>query len=204
MDHFFHGIQGWFDYSNLYNEVVTVYSGKKDLKFLELGSWRGRSAAYLAVELANRTENPVLYCVDTWTGTGSLEVISPPPVPGLDMRKLYEEFTMNTAPVSNIISPIRLPSNIAALQFEDRSLDFVFIDAGHTYEDVKKDIITWLPKLRENAIMAGHDYLDANFPGVRQAVDELLPDAEEYLPFSWFLKPGFTKKYQEKFCPWLK
>lgn len=37
-------------------------------------------------------------------------------------------------------------------------MDFVFIDAAHDYESVKKDINAWLPKVKENGIIAGHDY----------------------------------------------
>jgi predicted O-methyltransferase YrrM len=56
--------------------------------------------------------------------------------------------------------------------YENRSLDFIFIDASHEYEDVKKDIIAWYPKLKLGGIIAGHDY--TSYDGVKKAVDEIL------------------------------
>jgi predicted O-methyltransferase YrrM len=54
-------------------------------------------------------------------------------------------------------------------------LDLVFIDANHEYTHVKRDILSWLPKVRAGGILAGHDY-DPKIPlfsGVKQAVDEI-------------------------------
>jgi len=55
----------------------------------------------------------------------------------------------------------RIPNNI----------DLVYIDADHSYESVKADISTWLPKVRKGGIICGHDYT-RQWPGVIQAVDE--------------------------------
>jgi predicted O-methyltransferase YrrM len=53
----------------------------------------------------------------------------------------------------------------------DGSLDFVFVDAGHTYAAVKADLAAWRPKVRRGGWFGGHDYHPA-FPGVQRAVDE--------------------------------
>lgn len=55
----------------------------------------------------------------------------------------------------------------------DRTLDFVFIDASHIYLDVRRDIMVWGPKVRDDGFILGHDYCK-RWPGVRRAVDELL------------------------------
>ena len=68
--------------------------------------------------------------------------------------------------------PIRLPSVKAARCFDDGELDFVFIDAEHSYEAAKTDIATWWPKLRPGGLLIGHDYHRKRFPGVCRAVDE--------------------------------
>lgn len=51
----------------------------------------------------------------------------------------------------------------------DGHLDFVFIDADHTYEGVKRDIELWEPKVHENGLIIGHDL---NWGGVARAVGE--------------------------------
>lgn len=85
---------------------------------------------------------------------------------------------------------IRKKSKIAVRQFEDKSLDYVFIDGEHTYQAVKEDINLWLPKIKPGGIIGGHDYKNLpRFPGVHKAVDELFPftaviDGDH----TWFVK----------------
>lgn len=62
----------------------------------------------------------------------------------------------------------------AARWVADGSLDFVFIDADHTEPAVRRDIVNWMPKLKPGGWLMGHDYGD-KFPGVKRAVDDLLP-----------------------------
>jgi predicted O-methyltransferase YrrM len=68
---------------------------------------------------------------------------------------------------------IKATSKAASKKFADESLDVVFIDLTHTYEAVKEDIALWLPKVKKGGYLAGDDYHE-NWPGVIQAVDELL------------------------------
>jgi len=63
--------------------------------------------------------------------------------------------------------------------FEDKSLAFVFVDAAHDYESVKRDIAAWLPKMKPGAVLAGHD---AQHAEVMRAVNELLPGAVPLVP----------------------
>jgi predicted O-methyltransferase YrrM len=48
----------------------------------------------------------------------------------------------------------------AADDFLDNSLDFVYIDAGHRFDDVVQDIIKWTKKVRKGGIISGHDYME--------------------------------------------
>jgi len=57
----------------------------------------------------------------------------------------------------------------AAKTVEDKSLDFVFVDADHGYKGCLRDIEAWDCKIREGGIMFGHDI---HFPTVIQAVTE--------------------------------
>jgi hypothetical protein len=61
-------------------------------------------------------------------------------------------------------------SEQAANMVANRSLDFVFIDADHSYEGCSSDIHHWRPKVKAGGFISGHDH---HWPGVRKAVDEI-------------------------------
>ena len=54
---------------------------------------------------------------------------------------------------------LRMKGIYASELFEDNSLDFVYIDANHTYEGVKEDIKYWYPKVKPGGLLLGHDYI---------------------------------------------
>ena len=82
------------------------------------------------------------------------------------------------------VRQINKPSKDAAADIPNESLDFIYIDAGHNYDAVKEDIISWKPKLRSKGVMAGDDY---HWPGLKKAVSELLPNHAE-IDGRWYVK----------------
>jgi len=69
------------------------------------------------------------------------------------------------------VSFIRKPSLGAVKEFSDDSLDFVYIDAMHDFDNVILDLIAWIPKVRRGGIVSGHDYRKRTDYGVVEAVD---------------------------------
>jgi predicted O-methyltransferase YrrM len=67
------------------------------------------------------------------------------------------------------IDIINMESKHASAEIADDSLDFIFIDANHSYNSVLEDITLWTPKVKEGGIISGHDYCDSH-PGVMMAV----------------------------------
>lgn len=70
-------------------------------------------------------------------------------------------------------------------------IDFIYVDAAHTYEAVKLDLDAWWPLVSESGILAGHDYDDSH-PDVVKAVDEFFSDkGTVYItqdnPASWYV-----------------
>lgn len=59
----------------------------------------------------------------------------------------------------------------AAAPQPNESLDFVFIDAIHSFEAVLSDLEAWFPKVRRGGLVAGHD---VSWGGVREAVEQFL------------------------------
>lgn len=63
-------------------------------------------------------------------------------------------------------------------QMPDNFFDWIYVDADHTYEGVKKDIGACIPKLKDEGILVFNDYLTwapmlAEPYGVLAAVNEL-------------------------------
>lgn len=76
-------------------------------------------------------------------------------------------------------------SRITPDYVEDKSLDFFFIDASHTYKNVVQDLKAWLPKLKDNGWMIGHDI---DYPSVETAVKEIIGEYEVGPDNVWFFK----------------
>lgn len=183
MDHFYQNIQGWFNYEPVYDTAVQL--APDTAHFVEIGSWRGKSSCYLAVEIANSGKNIKLDCVDTWRGSSTEAVhINDPAVIN---DTLYDEFLANIEPF-DFVKPVRMSSMEAVKQYADNSLDFVLIDGSHEYEDVIDDITEWLKRVKPGSMLAGDDYA---WLGVKQAVNELLPTADiiDHLGLWVYVKP---------------
>lgn len=71
---------------------------------------------------------------------------------------------------------------------ENAYFDSVFIDADHSYEAVKKDIVAWLPKVKTGGWLCGHDYCKKKYPGIVQAVHELNIPFELDEHYTWFCR----------------
>lgn len=177
MDHIYQNPQfgeNWFTYPNPYRDMVKKFpSGSK---FVEIGSWKGKSAAFMAVEIANSGKNIEFTCVDTFHNCQWF------PLP--EGAQLYDVFKNNMRPLERYYRDLRMSSLDAAKLFENTSLDFVFIDAQHEYEFVKNDIVAWLPKIKAGGILAGHDYLK-QWSGIISAVNELLSPKIEVSELCW-------------------
>lgn len=70
-------------------------------------------------------------------------------------------------------------------QIPDGSLDLVFIDADHSYNAVKRDIMKYTPKLKDTGLLTGHDI---DYPGVNKAVNELIKNYDVGPNFVWVKK----------------
>ena len=155
MEHFYNNIDGWFDFQIIYSQMVNKFSDRSH--FVEIGAWLGKSTSYMAVEIINSGKNIKFDVIDTWGGSKYEELLYEDTINKIQ-KSLYDKFIENIRPVLNIINPIIGFSNDIVNNYKDESLDFVFIDASHDYDSVKKDIEMWYPKVKKGGILAGHDY----------------------------------------------
>jgi Methyltransferase domain len=165
IEHYWHTLPGpnWFSAPHIFAEQVARASD--GALFVELGAWKGRSAAFMGVEIANSGKRIKFYSIDHWRG--SLEEAPHREDEDVRRNRLYEVFLQNVSPLSEYVYPLRSDTAQAAARFEDLSIDFIYVDAGHSYSAVARDIRAWWPKLKVGGVMAGDDWRD-----VRRAVED--------------------------------
>lgn len=158
MEHFFKDISGFFTFPDFYAWVAEEMSGRPSPHLVEVGVYCGQSSAFLGVELVNRGIRAKVDLVDQFHDSPPEVVIGrlSGPIPSIAWRTQ------------------RGCSWEVASLYPDESLDFVFLDATHSYECVSRDIDAWRPKVKKNGLLAGHDYVHWTNPefGVVRAVNE--------------------------------
>lgn len=189
LTHVYESIHGWFFYKEIYDFILS--NATNGQHFIEVGAWKGKSASYMAVELANRNLNVQFDVIDTWEGSDVHRQGGPYEDPDVVNGKLYDVFLENMKSVEQYYTPIKMTSVDAAKLYEDNSLDFVLIDADHAYEPVKADIQAWLPKIKPGGYLGGDDYHDG-WPGVIQATTELLPGHVNFNGVAWLYQKPLT------------
>lgn len=83
---------------------------------------------------------------------------------------------------------LRKTSAEALDDFEDGSLDFVYLDGDHCFEAVTFDMAKWSKKLRKGGILAGHDYAKHKKQGVKiHVVQAVRGYTDAYKIHPWFI-----------------
>jgi predicted O-methyltransferase YrrM len=152
--------------------------GKKDLVGIEIGSYAGESAEMFLASGAFKK----LYCIDPWKdGYDPADTTC-----GSDFY-LAEQAFDSRFKNNPIIEKIKMTSDDAVFQFEDESVDFIYIDGNHLYPYVKTDLSNYVPKVKIGGIISGHDYGGPTTPGVTRAVNEFfkVPPIKTYKDYSW-------------------
>ena len=164
----FSEIPGWFAYKDLYDEMVE--SAKDGDVFVEVGAWLGKSTNHLATKIKESKKNIKFTTVDTWKGTDDEDIHQT--IVGNFNGDIYNEFLDNTRLSENldIIETIKDTSRSAGNQFQNNSIDFIMLDAGHSYDALKDDLAVWYNKVKAGGYITGDDY--GVFDGVTRAANE--------------------------------
>jgi predicted O-methyltransferase YrrM len=124
---------------------------------VEIGSWKGRSTAWLAA--GARLAGARVHAIDPHTG--SLEDPS---------ARTLEAFRDNLrrAGLETHVEPLVMTSAEAARVLRG-GVELLFIDADHTSDGVRADSALWLPRVIEGGTVMFHDVATAGYSGPRRA-----------------------------------
>lgn len=119
---------------------------------VEVGVSRGNNAK----QILSRWSGGTLYLVDPYKKWPSGEYVDP--LNDQDYGEILAQCRNTLAPWSDRCVHVFQPSQSAVEQFEDQSLDFVYLDGNHHEPQISQDLAAWFPKVRRGGIFAGHDY----------------------------------------------
>lgn len=140
------GIEGHFSVRDLARLSAIAAQVPENGAIVEIGSLYGRSTSAI---FSAKKESVELFAVDIFVGDG-IEII-----PKIDH---YKKLIKNMSAHGFFPYIIHGNSFQASHHFEDKTLDMVFIDGSHTEEAVYADIMNMLPKMKDGAVMCGHDF----------------------------------------------
>ncbi len=139
---------------------------------VELGSWYGKSAQYM---MKTATHDLTLICVDIWSAqdieSGNQVIKNEKFGDMVREHPLYQNFISNLWDYADKVIPIKDTTINGLKLIHEKGIepDVIYIDANHTYNDVKAEI-TLSRQLFPFAIICGDDW---NWSGVERAVKEM-------------------------------
>ena len=146
---------------------------------VEIGSFVGDSSEVFAKRCKT------IHCIDPWEN--GYDDDHDPSSYKWPMSQIEKQFDELCKKYPNIIKH-KMTGTKGADLFESESVDFIYIDGNHTYEAVKEDVLTWLPKLKKPGYIAGHDYQHKWAPGVKPAVLETVGEIDHHFRDTSWIK----------------
>lgn len=126
--------------------------------FAELGFNKGveigvRGGTY-SRKLCEANPNLTLYGIDPYIAYDDYT--------DMKLRRTFNNFEQvareELEPFKSRYTFIKKFSSEAVKEFDDKSLDFAYLDGNHEFAYVTEDIHLWSKKIRPGGIIAGHDY----------------------------------------------
>jgi len=136
---------------------------------VELGTHSGNSFNAFCQAINKITINTECFAIDTWEGDDHAGLYSD------NIYSTLSEYQKNN--YSTFAHLMKMTFDDAVSEFSDGSIDLLHIDGLHTYEAVKHDFITWLPKLSRRGVVIFHDTtVKRDDFGVWKFWDEISPN----------------------------
>ena len=143
-------------------EKLAMLFGELEFK---VGAEVGVAEGIFSAVLCKHIPDIELYCVDLWDiyyrGSKKLKNRAMQDEAVALAHEKLDKFN---------VTFIRKPSMKAIDDIPNKSLDFVYIDADHSFDFIMQDLIEWSKKVRPGGIVSGHDYYRFRGAGVVDAV----------------------------------
>ena len=140
------------------NDIIGMLEQLKWKTAIEVGVQRGLFAKKMLSNWPSCTEYKL---VDLWGREEGYQE------PGEHDKKWHdgalEQAKYRVKPYLNKTEFFIMRSTSASKLIEDNHFDFVYLDARHDYCAVAEDIAHYWPKVRPGGILAGHDFIDAQY-----------------------------------------
>ena len=130
-------------------------------RFLEIGSWEGRSACWFM----NSFPDASIVCVDTFEGSPEHYAA------GLQVGEIKMRFMKNTAAFGDRVTVRQGHSSRMLFGLEPEFFDCIYVDGSHTEIDTLTDLVMSFNLLRPGGALLIDDFDQPAFPGVKAAVD---------------------------------
>ena len=149
----------------------------RQVNVIEVGTWVGETAVALA-DIGAR-----VFCIDSFDGDETSTLGQT--VRSVGKNAIKEKFLANVGDRLNKSIALHEGASLDAAKLIGTVADVVFIDADHSYEACRADILVWSKHVRPGGVLCGHDYDDPGFPGVTTAVHEVLGEVESEGKLWW-------------------
>lgn len=173
-------IEGWCEdeITSLYDRAIN--EARDGSVFVEIGCYKGKSTCYMIDAIKRSGKKISFYVIDNFSTLGDVEK---------EFKENLGEDRLKT------IFFIKKDSVSASINFNDDSVNFVFIDTDHVPELLSQELTRWIPKVKKGGLISGHDFHHDN---LKDAFDIVNIPMYNVI----FSKPHVEKTYTWRHTSW--